>query len=109
MLGFTRAGQGPTGWRRGELKVRRTTQRSRFVNGDLTEATAFLIDTGVQGKGVVLAPAQNAMYMHVDELAAIASGDLVEAACENANSLMKWVVGKRVDRGRRPRHGPACS
>ena len=46
-----------------------------------------------------MAPAQNAVYMHVDDTAAIALGDSVEAARENANSLMEWSANALTEAG----------
>ena len=66
---FLSSGEGPTGWRWAELKVRRGTQWSR-LSSDPTES-------------------QQALYVHADDVAAIATGLSVGGAREASTCLME--------------------
>ena len=88
LLNFDRTGRGPTGWKRCEVSVRRITQWSRFTSGGDRLSTAFLNETAIHGKGVVLGKSQAAIYVHVDDTATITSGSSLKQARLAANGLM---------------------
>ena len=96
---FLSSGEGPTGWQRADLKIRRITQWSRLSSDASEKATAFLNETSVQGKGTVLTEAQQALYMHVDDKATIATGTTVSKARESSTALMEQSAEALVKAG----------
>ena len=99
LFSFRKSGGGPTGWMRGELPIRRITQWTRTAEGTKDDATAFLNETCLSGKGVVLSEAQTAIYMHVDDTAAVACGRTVSAAQSRSSALMRKSAGALIATG----------
>jgi hypothetical protein len=64
------------------------TQWTRYSTDANDKAAAVLNETATYGRGTVLTDAQQAVYVHVDDTAAVATGSTAQQAREEANSLM---------------------